>query len=134
MEPFATVEDLQRRWRVLDVGEQERAAVLLQDATQMLAAEFLIAERQIDLEDEILAGNLRVVCCSVVKRVMASGAGGDFTQISATAGSFNEQYTLANPSGDMYLTANERRVLGIPKRKMRIGSIPAFDEERVSNA
>ena len=134
MECFATVEDLEKRWRRLDESEVERASVLLEDATGLISREFELAGKEINPEDEIQKGNLRVVCCSVVKRVMASGVCGDFTQMSMTAGSFNEQYTFANPSGDMYLTSNERRVLGIAKRKLKVGSIPAFNTERVFNA
>lgn len=123
---FATVEDLERRWRSLDEYEVERAAAYLEDATLLISAEFRNARREIDDEDEIQAGSLRVVCCSVVKRAMMASTDGDYTQMSMTAGSFNQQWTYANPHGDMYLTANERRILGIPKRRLRIGSIPAF--------
>jgi hypothetical protein len=120
MEPFATLEDLQQRFRILSADEQTRAAVLLEDASNIIHREFDLADRDIDLTDPVLVGNLKHVCCAMVKRVIANGALGDYTQYSQTVGSFNEQYTFANPQGDMYLTAAERRLLGIPKRRSKV--------------
>jgi len=35
------------------------------------------------------------------------------SQMSMTAGPYTQQFTYANPSGDMYLTKIEKRLLGI---------------------
>lgn len=126
---FATPEDLASRWRALSPSETERAEALLDDAAIYLQAEFVRCSKEIDPEDEFLASALKIVSCSMVKRVMASsgttalGIDGDFTQLSKTAGSFTEQYTFANPSGDMYITAREYKLLGIPQNSTKIAQI-----------
>jgi hypothetical protein len=120
MEPFATLDDLQQRFRTLSIDEQTRASALLEDASNIIRQEFDICGREIDLANSVLKGNITYVCCAMVKRVIANGVAGDYTQYSQTVGSFNEQYTFANPQGDMYLTAAERRLLGIPKHRSKI--------------
>lgn len=126
MGPFAEPSDLEARWRPLSASERGRAEALLGDAAAILSAEFRALGREIDPGDAALASSLRAVCCSMVRRVMANDVDGDYTQASVTAGSFSQQYTFANPAGDMYLTAQERRTLGIPKRRMRLGFVGPF--------
>lgn len=116
MDAFATVKDLEQRYGdTLNPSECDQAEILLEDAAAFLELEFRRCHRTIDEDDELLMYNLKVVSCSMVKRSMAAATNFDLTQISVTAGSFNEQKTFANPSGDMYLTAQERRLLGLPK-------------------
>ena len=116
---FATVDDLQARWRVLSEPEQERAAVLLEDASVMLSS--LVA---IDSEDPYQADLLKVVCCSMVQRSMMASEQDAFgvTQQTVSADIYSRSMTFANPSGDMYLTRNEKKLLGIGTGY--IGSIP----------
>lgn len=123
MEAFAQVDDLQCRWRTLTPSELDKAAVLLEDAAAFLAAEFKICGKEIDPDDEILAINLKVVSCAMVKRIMANNFDSDITQTSITAGSFSEQMTFANPTGDFYLREQERRLLGLPKRRVRMAYV-----------
>ena len=123
MEAFASIEDLEARWRELSPSEEQRATTLLDDATAILMAEFKIADVAIDDEDELQAANLKVVCCSMVKRALGTMNSADYSQASMTVGSFSKSYTMANPSGDMYLSSQERRILGLPKRRVKIGSI-----------
>lgn len=126
---FATPDDLSSRWRQLSPSETDRAEALLDDAAIYLEAEFRRCDKTIDPEDEFLLSALKIVSCSMVKRVLASsgttalGIDGDFTQLSKTAGSFTEQYTFANPSGDMYITAREYKLLGIPQNTRKIGQV-----------
>lgn len=120
MEAFAEVSDLEDRWRPLSPDEQTRAKVLLMDASALLSAEFERCGRDPDL---VSAHLKRQVSCYMVRRVMASGTGADLSQVGVTAGVFSEQRTFANPSGNLYVSADERRLLGIPKRRMRIESI-----------
>lgn len=123
MGPFATPDDLASRWRELGDGDRKRAETLLGDASAMLAAEMGRCGIRIDEEDEVQASLLCLVCCSMVRRAMASETYADVKSKSLTAGPYSGQVTFANPTGNMYITADERRLLGIPKRKVRIGSI-----------
>lgn len=114
---YATVKELEERWRDLSETEKGKAAVLLEDAAAILDSEL----GRCGLEPEGLSGELRYVSCQMVRRAMASPIEGDVTNLSRTAGSFSESLTLANPSGDMYLTSNERRLLGVMRNRGRVG-------------
>lgn len=122
MDAFASVDDLVARFRELDSDEQMHAEAKLEDATSMLAAEFARVGVVIDPENELQAANLKAVCCSMVRRAMANN-NVDLTQSSMTAGPYTEMFTYANPSGNMYISSEERLLLGIPKRRVRIGSV-----------
>ena len=56
----------------------------------------------------------RIVSCNMVIRAM-SAAQDTFglSQSSMTAGPYTQSWTYSNPSGDMYLTKAERKMLGI---------------------
>lgn len=123
MDAFATPADLASRWREIGDGERDRAETLLGDASAMLAAEMGRCGVEIDETDEVQAQLLCLVCCSMARRAMASEEFADVKSKSITAGPYSGQVTFANPTGNMYVTADERRLLGIPKRKVRIGSI-----------
>lgn len=105
---YATIEELEERWRDLSESERKRAAVLLEDAAVIL--DDLMARYHLRADGR--TEKLRYISCMMVRRSMASGVEGDYTSISRTAGSFTEQLSPANPSGDMYLTKSERQLLG----------------------
>lgn len=107
---FATVADLEARWRDLTEDEEARATVLLDDATAYLQA--LV---EVDPDNETQAANLKMVCCNMVKRAMTSAASDAFgvTDATATMGPFSQHVAYANPSGDMYVLKSERILLGI---------------------
>ena len=118
MEPFATVQDLEARWRPLTPTEATRAATLLVDASVMVAV--MCDKAGVPLPDtpaDLLAATLKAIVCDVVKRAMQSpidqGAG---KSEQRTAGPYSEMNTYATPSGDMYMTASEKSRLGIGKQ------------------
>jgi hypothetical protein len=122
---FATVADLEARWRPLTTEEESRASVLLDDA-----AVYLSALVTVDPTDEEQAAVLKTVSCSMVQRVMSADVDTyGLSQTSMTAGSYTQSMTFANPSGDFYLTGFEKVMLGISGS--RIGTIrpkAAFDD------
>lgn len=122
---FATVADLEARWRDLSDAEEARASVLLDDA-----AAYLQALVEVDPDDEVQAANLKMVSCNMVKRAMSSSASDAFgvTNATATMGPFSQQVAYANPSGDMYVSKSERVILGIGTAT--IGSIRAHTDIR----
>lgn len=106
---FATVEDLEARWHTLTEDEQARATVLLGDAAIMLSAQV-----EVDATDEEQAEALKIVSCNMVQRVMSVTEDiYGITKGTITADIYSQSYTYANPSGDMYLTKNEKEMLGI---------------------
>lgn len=124
LEPFATCSDLEARYRPLLAGEQARASALLADASGFLRCELASHGIAIDPADELQASALRIVCCSMARRAIASAADGDYKQVSVTTGPFSQSRSMANPSGDLYLTRQERQVLGLPKQAAVACSVP----------
>lgn len=120
MGAFAGVSDLEARWRPLGPTEGDRAAALLADAASIIRSEFARCGRDPEEADPAL---LAMTSCAMVRRAMASGTGADVSQQSMTAGVFSQSVTLANPTGDLYLTRDERLRLGVPRRVQRIGSV-----------
>lgn len=123
MAAYAAVGDLEKRFRSLDADERVRAEVLLEDASTALTVELARVGKEVDPEDAIQAELLSIVACNMVKRVLASGTSADISQMSETRGPFSTSISYANPSADMYIREDERRWLGIPKRRARIGFI-----------
>lgn len=107
---YATVSDIESRWRELSEGESAKAQVLLDDATAYLDAMVdpcnLPASR---------ASLLRTVCCNMVIRSMVASESSAYgvESLQATMGPFGQTAKFANPNGDFYLTKFERKMLGI---------------------
>lgn len=115
LEPFATVDDLQKRWRDLEVDEIPRAAVLLIDASNIIRSE---SGSSYNDPDELVSDVLEAVTCEMVKRAMLSPI--DRPAVNSWqqgAGPYNESLSFTNPSGDLYLLASERKRLGIGTQK-----------------
>ena len=123
MTAYATLEDLQSRWRQLSADEQQRATALLSDAAVKIALACKQSGVAIDAADELQSEALKSINCEMVKRAMMSPI--DMPPVSSfaqTAGSYSESQTYVNPTGDLYMTLGEKKMLGIGTQKM--GSIP----------
>lgn len=107
---FAQIADIEARWRDLSTDEEPRAEALIGDASAMLSA--LV---DVDESDTDQADLLKTVCCNMVIRSMSATASDAFgvSQATITAGPYSQSFGYANPSGDMYLTKLEKRLLGI---------------------
>ena len=107
---YATVSDIEARWRELTADEESKAGVLLDDAAAILDTLGVF-----DPTDATVAANLRTVSCNMVIRAMSASQSDSFglSQGSMTAGVYTQSWTYSNPSGDMYLTRMEKRLLGI---------------------
>lgn len=103
--PYATVEDLKVRWPDFPVGGETHAQVLLEDASQYI------------LDVCPTAGNVsestrRRIVCAVVRRSMEQGLPAGVSSMSETAGGVSMQFSASNPTGDFYLTKQEKKALG----------------------
>lgn len=114
MAAYATVSDLEARWRTLSDDEKAIAGVLLEDASLWLRTWFP------DLDARIEAGSPDpgvplMIVCSMVKRAMLASdrEGEENSQNTATMGPFTAttQVVFRNPEGNLYLTAQERDAL-----------------------
>ena len=122
MTAYATLEDLQNRWRQLSADEQQRATTLLSDAAVKIALACKQSGVAIDVADSLQSEALKAINCEMVKRAMLSPI--DMPPVSSfaqTAGSYSESQTYVNPTGDLYMTLGEKKMLGIGTQKM--GSI-----------
>ena len=115
---FATVYDVEQRWRVLDEAEKWRCEALIGDASAMLKR--LVDVREGDADQAAL---LLATCCNMVIRAMSASQSDGFglSQQTMTAGPYSQSFSYSNPSGDLYLTRMEKRALGIGAA---IGTIP----------
>ncbi len=107
---YATVADLEARWRELTDAEATQAETMLEDAALIIDA-----FATIDPEDEVALDRAKYVSCAMVERAMMAAASDGFgvNNMSATMGPFTQQVTYANPNGDLYLTSTEKKLLGI---------------------
>lgn len=110
---YATVEDLEARWRTLTADERDRAAVLLEDAAVRLDATCPIGD---DHSAQDLNAR-KIVSCEMVKRAMAVAGGIGVTSVQTGAGPYQETTQFANPTGDLYLTKADKRLLGCGTQK-----------------
>ena len=121
MTPFATVADYEARYG--EVEDEARVSALLQDATNIIASQPGFCDKN---RDDTWWGVLETVTCAMVHRSMMSGAYAGLSNVSQGAGGYTASVTVYNPGGDLYLTRNEKRALGIGGA--RIGSVaPAID-------
>lgn len=109
---FATINDVESRWRALDSDEQARATALLDDASAMLSSQ--LGDVEIE-EGSTLDYALTAVCANMVIRAMSASASDLYgvTQSAMTAGPYTQSMSYANPTGDLYITKAEKAMLGI---------------------
>lgn len=108
MAAYATLEDYEARYGETD--QPERVKVLLEDASALIDSQpgFTLLP-----DDLTQAANLKRVTCSIAHRSMTSGDLDGVTQYQQSAVGYSAQLTYANPSGDLYITSQEKRSLGI---------------------
>jgi hypothetical protein len=118
---YATVDDLEARWRPLSEAERARAQVLLGDASRH------VRRRVPTLDDRLTSGELDpfdvvAVVAGMVKRVLLAGDTEGITQQSQTVGPFGEARTFSNPMGNLYMTADDVASLS-PAGSARVRSV-----------
>lgn len=117
MAAFATLDDLEARWKTLTSDEEARADVLLDDAAALMRG--LASKSGIDLDDFDDVEILKMINCNVVRRAMGrNDSFVDVSSVSMTAGPYAQTFQPVNPTGDLYLSANEKRMLGIGSQKL----------------
>lgn len=115
---YATINDLQLRYRKLSHEEQDKALVLLDDASALIDSEFKNYGRK-HTNTTLEYAAKKAVCCNIVRRVLASSSGADISNQSQTVGSFTESITYANPDGSLFLKNTDRKLLGLTKGKIQ---------------
>nr|DAN00370.1 MAG TPA: hypothetical protein [Caudoviricetes sp.] len=103
--PFATVDDVESRWKPLSDAEKKRVEILLVDAADVIMTTCPKWKKAAE-------GTLRRIVCAVVRRAMPTAFEAGVKQMQETTGPFSNTFTAANPDGDLYLTKRERLALG----------------------
>lgn len=112
MTAFATVSDLEARWRTLTADEKDTASTLLGDASTRLRLLYPDLQERVEADDTLAEG-ARIVTCAVVKRAMQSPVDAPpLTSQQTAAGPFQQTLSFANPTGDLYLTKADKLLLG----------------------
>ena len=111
---YATYDEVVERYPSAQDYGRARIEALLSDASAIITSEFRAAGVEFSETDEVLVANARAVCCAMVMRAApAYGDGAEQVKSAMTmAGPFSTNVTFANPTGDLYLTAAERKRLG----------------------
>ena len=113
MTAYATIEDIEARMlRDLSTDEETVSQTLLEDAAVRIDA----------FNADASADAKKVVSCSMVMRVL--GGGEEITPIGASQGSmsalgYTQSWTLSGAAGELYLSKEDKRLLG---EKSLIGS------------
>lgn len=102
--PFATADDLAKRWHAFTDEETLRVDALLEDASVIVMA-------WASWWQLVPPAVLRVVVCDMVKRGMLNEDMGGVTQSTQTANGFTESLSYANPTGDLYLSSLNKQML-----------------------
>lgn len=108
---YASVEDVEVRLnRTFGSGESAQCEALLEDATNMLDEMV-----DVDVSDQHQRALLRIACANMVTRSLAAAVSESVGVGEARyeMGPFAQTVNFANPSGDLYLTKNEKRMLGV---------------------
>lgn len=106
---FATVADLQDRWRTLSEAEESRAGVLLADASVYLRA---VCSRH-GIAPAERADALKIVCCDLVQRKMASPDGAPVSSVTQQGGPYSATVSYAVSSRKFRLYDEDYELLGI---------------------
>lgn len=118
---YATVDEYVARYG--DVDDVEHLEAVMEDASTLIACE--LRDSGVD-PDSVEPDALSMVCRSVAFRAMGGDAPTGASQYSQSANGFSESFTLSNPSGDLYLTKQERTMLGVGKQRAAFIA-PAID-------
>lgn len=105
---YAEVSDLEAMWRTLTADEKVRASKLLEYAA-------IIIDRACPPSEPLSGADAttrEMISCEMVKRAMSTGEGAAVDSQTAQAGPFSNTFKFTNPTGDMYLTRQERATLG----------------------
>ncbi len=112
MEPFATVDDLAAAWLGYDRDKEGAAKAAL----SFISAALRTMCDTANIDNDILKG----ITCRVAIRMLKAGDGVGVSQESWTASPFGGSVHYANPTGDIYLTAFEKALLGISGGDMSV--------------
>ena len=121
MSTYATIEDLEKRWRTLTSEESTRAETLLSDVESILKLKAKSLNKDIDImsEDSDYKQVLISVICDIVKRILKKNVDQEaLSQFSQSAGGYTFSGTYLVPNDNIYIMDKELKRLGLKQQKM----------------
>lgn len=107
---LAIVQDVIDRWRPLSESEQDLAGVLIADASDMIRVRWTDIDTRIS-NGEVAASTARRIVAGMVRRAMMNRDVEGVTQHTEVAGPYTQAASYANPTNNLYLTADDIRAL-----------------------
>lgn len=133
---FASIDDVKKLWRDLDVDEETRAEQLLLIVSDSLRYEAFKVDKHLDAmidKNPFLANVAKSVTVDVVARVlMTSTTNEPMTQFSQSALGYSMSGTYLVPGGGLFIKKSELSRLGL--RKQKIGTIEMYDQGNNDNS
>lgn len=125
--PFASINDLRRHWPELPEDREEEATQKLAEASLIIRSLYggidtKVASGQVD------AGLLELIVCRMVKRSLLASIN-DVEGIASrneTAGGVSMGFSFSNPNGNLYLTKDDKNLLGGGRRNKAFMIVPRF--------
>lgn len=123
---WATIAQYEARYGDVAAADEPMLQECLDDATSQINAAMDGCGIDYSEPSADYARRLMMVCRQMAHRAFAANAEAlpfGISQASQTAGPYTQSYSFSNPYGDLFMTASEKRMLGIGASY--IGSIPA---------
>lgn len=112
----------ERYFKYVDVEDAEKNKILtlINDCSLKLRGYGIDPEKPNNSMNELEWIELikTVVCNSVNRAYITSQSSTGASQMTQSAGVYSETFTFANPSGDIYFTREEKKLLGISGMKI----------------
>lgn len=130
MANFATIEDLEKLWRVLKPTERERAQNLLETVSDSLRVEADKVGKDLDAmvaESVSYANVAKSVTVDVVARTLMTATDQEpMTQVTESALGYSYSGSFLVPGGGLFIKDSELRRLGL--KRQRYGVMNLYDE------
>lgn len=130
MTNFATIEDVEKLWRVLKPTERERAQNLLETVSDSLRVEANKVSKDLDAmvaESVSYANVAKSVTVDVVARTLMTATDQEpMTQVTESALGYSYSGSFLVPGGGLFIKDSELRRLGL--KRQRYGVMNLYDE------
>lgn len=119
MRRYATIDDIEARWRELTDAEATKAQALIEDATAMVFEMGAIDDGSPSRFSVIKA----TIANMVIRALSSAGTMPGINQYSQSVGAVSESWQMANPTCDLYLTRQEKKALHIGSSGVWFGGV-----------
>lgn len=135
MDNYATLEDMNKLWRILSQEEVDRAEQLLTVVSDSLRCEANKVGKDLDFmieEKPYLKSVAKSVTVDVVARALMTSTNAEpMTQMSQSALGYSVSGTYLVPGGGLFIKKTELARLGL--RRQRCGVIELYDTDKRDN-